>query len=267
MPKLLKPAPRTPSSRVLSAYEKNQLRRYGFDPESTDQYGERPAEYITGKTTFLGQELMVSPAILIPRPETEELVELVQQDFLNKADWPSSKTLQIGDIGTGSGAIGLSLLRFFEEQQQPAVVTLVDVSAEALNVARENFNQLFNDRSLFGSVEFIQSDLLAGLPKGQRFDYLVANLPYIPSGRITQLASSVKDFEPLAALDGGEDGLRLIAQLLDQSKTRLTSSGKIYLELNDTHTQEKIQAIAMGYQAKVFLDQFGKNRFAVLEIT
>lgn len=248
------------SSRSLSAVEKNWLRKHGIDPADIDQYGEMPVEYITGKAMFLDQEFIVSPEVLIPRIETEALVELVKQDFLRKP----VKT--VADIGTGSGVIGLSLLKFFEEQQVSVELWLTDISSVALAVAKENYHELFPKGLEFSKVNFLVSDLLTEF-SDQKFDCLIANLPYIPENRISKLAASVKDFEPHQALAGGLDGLKYVNQLLTQAKEHSNPSGIIYLEVDDSHDLTTLKKVADGYSIKTFPDQQGKHRIVRLKLT
>ena len=261
------------NSRDLSSYEKNHLLRAGISPTEIDRYGEMPVEYITGKVEFLGKEFSVSPAVLIPRVETEELVELIWQDLSNRADQVNQadlakqshqlEPLQLIEIGTGSGVIGLSLASLLEQQQLAFQLTLTDLSHSALEVAKLNFQNLFDNQLNHGQLSFKQTDLLAEIDRVNNFDYIIANLPYVPTTRLNQLDSSVKDFEPLKALDGGETGLRLITQLLHLAKHYLKKTGKIYLEVDDTHTQSVLEQISPDFEIKVKLDQFGKNRFAI----
>jgi release factor glutamine methyltransferase len=253
------------NSRKLTTYEKNHLRKFGFDLEEIDQHGEKPVEYITGKTIFLAQEFIVDQRVLIPRIETEQLVELIKQDLLNK-QLPTQEILSIIEIGTGSGVIGLSLAKFLQEQQQPAKLILTDIDPAALAVAKKNFSQLFPHPQELIELELIESDLLVNLPNFKA-DLIVANLPYIPTERLSELDESVRNFEPKSALDGGKNGWQYIGELLNQVPNYLKSNGKIYLEIDDTHTQQQLTNLVEGYQVKVLSDQFDKNRFATLELT
>lgn len=249
------------STRQLSPFEKNHLLRFGVDPEGIAQYGEMPVEYITGKTVFLGQEFLVTPDVLIPRVETEELVELIEREY--QASQVHPQILRVIDVGTGSGVIGLSLAKFFEAQKQKFELTLTDVSSKALVIAQQNCATLFPRSAQHGQVTFVKSDLLTNVPKNDTFDFIVANLPYIPKARLDQLDASVKDFEPMIALDGGPDGLKYIALLLDQVKSVLKPGGKIYLEVDETHTFQSFQPFATEYDFQLLKDQFERNRFVV----
>ena len=145
-----------------------------------------------------------------------------------------------------------------------------------MRIARENFHLLqtklaeqrsdTNFSKSSTNVTFIQSNLLESLPAGLKVDIMLANLPYIPSGRIPQLANSVRAFEPLLALDGGQDGLQLIHQLLHQANSVMKKKGVCWLEIDDTHTTESILAdkelIAKGWRVETLKDSFGRTRFA-----
>lgn len=160
-----------------------------------------PLEYLLGVTTFAGHRIEVSPSVLIPRPETEILLDAVVS-LIEPAGLP------VLDVGTGSGILALALAKKF-----PALeIVAVDVSAEALKQARGNTSSAPN-------VRLVQSDLLADSTLPERFQLIVANLPYIPSGDIAGLMREVQ-FEPRLALDGGPDGLDLMRRLIAQSVGR-----------------------------------------------
>ena len=137
--------------------------------------------------------------------------------------------------------------------------------AAALAMAQKNWQKF---EAKFASLpeklpapQFLTSDLLANWPIDQSIDLLIANLPYIPKERLAMLDSSVRDFEPLLALDGGADGLRLVDRLLNQAKSRLVPDGVIWLEVDETHTPEQLQALRPEYHYEFFSDSFGKARF------
>ncbi|MBX3085248.1 MAG: peptide chain release factor N(5)-glutamine methyltransferase [Anaerolineae bacterium] len=169
-----------------------------------------PVAYILGKRGFFDRDFRVNSHVLIPRPETEHVVE-------SALSWAQGRgKLHIIDIGTGSGVIALSIAAKLSESS----VIASDVSAAALLVARENGLGLNN-------VTYLQSDLLAGIVG--TFDIICANLPYIATGELNLL--EVAKFEPHVALDGGSDGLLLIRRLLDQAPTRLRRPGLMLLEM------------------------------------
>lgn len=250
------------SKRQLSAYEKNHLHSHGIDFESIDSYGEMPVEYITNTVKFLGRVYRVTQDTLIPRIETEELVEHIAQEFLSM---PFKKLTQIkaADVGTGSGVIGLSLLDYSERSKISLDMTLTDISGRALTVARENYQRLFPKNLRYGSIRFHEGDLLSGISKSEQYAFIVANLPYIPTNRISSLQTSVKDFEPILALDGGKWGFDLVQRLTHDARSFLMPGGKLFLEVDDTHGSELFLRNVPEYQWQFLSDQFQKQRFAV----
>lgn len=206
-----------------------------------------PLAYIVGFQPFCGMDIAVSPAVLIPRPETEDLVELVCRAFAPHA------AIRILDLCTGSGCIALALARAFKQ----ARVTASDVSSAALQVARTNAHT----HQLETRIQFVQSNLFERL-EGP-FDLIVSNPPYIPSGDIPALAREVQR-EPTLALDGGADGLLLTRQILD-ALPRFAAPGCVLgLELCLGQPAGVAQALcARGWQAEVKKDIFGIDRFVL----
>ena len=195
---------------------------------------QKPPEYTMEKAIFYGQEFIVSPDILIPRIETEEIINMVPEPKI------------IADVGCGCGCIGITLAKKFPD----ATVYLSDISEAALKIARRNSKK----------ETIITSDLLSHYPKNLYFDAIVANLPYIPTDRINKLPGSVKNFEPHLALDGGPNGTTLINKLLSQLPKHLKPGGLAILEIDDTHTLKDFK-IPKNFKAKIKKDQFGRNRF------
>jgi release factor glutamine methyltransferase len=179
--------------------------------------GGEPISYIIGSVGFYGRSFDVDPRVLVPRPETEHLIEAVMDDL--KARKKTNGTLV--DVGTGSGAIAITLACEFSELE----VFATDVSAEALEVARRNAAS----NNVFQHVTFLHGDLLAPLARFGRVDAIVANLPYIPAGELPRSPNPVA-FEPVVALDGGDDGLHLYRRLLDQIPAAVTPGASIFLE-------------------------------------
>ncbi len=173
-----------------------------------------PVHYITGKKEFYNHTFKVNPAVLIPRPETEEMVEAVLKQS------PRGVALTVADVGTGSGCIGISLGLERPEWR----VTAIDLSAAALDIGRENAARLGAV-----NVSFVQSDLFAALP-GQ-FDIIVSNPPYVDHGAKNALQVEVRKFEPPLALFAAERGLAVIRELVAQSAERLRPSGVIFCEI------------------------------------
>ena len=211
-----------------------------------------PLAYILERRDFYDLTLWVTPAVLIPRPETEMLVE-------RALDWlRAHPRARIADIGTGSGAIALALAR-----HAPPTVTLyaTDISPQALAVARENARRL----GLEGRVVFLHGDLLAPLP--EPIDLLVANLPYVPAPVRDDLMPEVREYEPAAALFSDADGLAHIRALLDQAPARMQSGGCILLEIG--HDQgARARAIAQAAfphaHVQIHPDLAGRDR--ILEV-
>jgi release factor glutamine methyltransferase len=176
--------------------------------------GGEPVAYLLGSAGFRRLTLKVDARVLVPRPETEVLVELVL------ARLPERGTLL--DVGTGSGAIALAVA----DERADARVTAVDVSADALALARENRDAL----GLADRVELYASDLYAGLPDGARFDVVAANPPYISDGD-PRLDPRVRDHEPHVAIFAGADGLDLIRRLVAGACERLVRGGTLAIEV------------------------------------
>lgn len=240
------------SVRIFTPVEKNHLLKFGFNLTNLAPYGEMPVEYITGKAQFLHNYLTVNQQVLIPRVETEELVEKIVKLYQDQTK------ISFLEVGTGSGAIGLSLFKIFSALGIEVNCTLTDISPTALQVAQENLNNLIKTNQQ-DKIKLVQSDLLTSLNEVE-FDFCVANLPYIPTARLKNLAPSVKDFEPQLALDGGADGLMIIKKLLTELQAK-NFQGDLFLEVDDTHTKEKL--FELGFNLKeVWSDSLGNNRFA-----
>ena len=185
-----------------------------------------PLPYITGRQAFYGLDFFVNPDVLIPRPETELLVEECIQ-WLEAH--PSRR--KVADIGTGSGVIAVCLADHFQDIN----IYAVDISEKALQLAGQNANLFHVDKR----IRFCQSNLLENCH--EQFDLIAANLPYIPTSTLKELA--VARFEPLLALDGGENGLDFISKLLTQSPNRLRPGGMIILEI-EANQSEDVQQLA-----------------------
>lgn len=255
------------SVRQLTGYEKNQLISHGFNPEDETlllKLGDQPVEYFVGEVKFGDLKFQVDQRVLIPRVETEELVELIEKDILQNEKRP----LNLVEVGTGSGAIGLSLAYFLEQQKIPYNLMLIDISEEALAVAKANAKRILSTQKLIGKINFLQGNLLENFSKQPKtkIDYLIANLPYIPSARLEKLATSVKNYEPRLALDGGPDGFNLIRKLVKQAEKFLAGSGKLFLEVDDTHTSELFTEFLDIWEIKHNKDFQGKNRFVVMTL-
>jgi release factor glutamine methyltransferase len=193
-----------------------------------------PAQYITGHQEFWGLDLIVSPAVLVPRPETEHVVETVSglawqasggEERRAGMPVPQKPALRIVDVGTGSGAIALALAKEFPQ----AEIHATDISPEALEVARANAAR----HQLSARIRFHQSDLLAGV-RPEQFDFVVSNPPYVGQSEEEQVQLEVRKFEPRHAVFAGPTGLEVIERLVPQARSGLRSGGWLVFEISGT---------------------------------
>ena len=210
-----------------------------------------PVPYITGNAPFYGFDIHVNPAVLIPRPETEELVG-------RAVSWVGPRSgLRVVDVGTGSGCIAIALARHLP----PTILLASDLSLKAIQVARLNAQKLAKQ-----SITFVQSDLLAAL--GGPFDLIVANLPYVADDEWTIIDDGVKWYEPSLALSGGEDGLDLFRALLRQAAVRLRPGGAVFLEIG-WRQGSAVRQLAGDFfplaDIKVFTDLTGQDRIVQIQ--
>lgn len=212
-----------------------------------------PIPYIIGHAPFFGLEFHVSPAVLIPRPETEHLVELA-------IAWARPRdAVQVVDVGTGSGCIAVSLATRLSQAQ----ITAVDISPHALTIARQNAQRHAPDR-----IQFLCGSLLS--PLSHTVDLIVANLPYVTDAEWPDLDDGVKLFEPAVALKGGPDGLAIIAELLHQATTRLNPNGLILLEIGwqqGPAARALAQTIFPQADVQITSDLAGHDRIVKIEFT
>ncbi|NGQ95541.1 peptide chain release factor N(5)-glutamine methyltransferase [Brevibacillus sp. SYP-B805] len=195
-----------------------------------------PIQYVLGTQAFYGREFEVGPGVLIPRPETEILVEqiLLHAERL----WPDSPPLAVADIGTGSGAISLTLA---SERPHWRVVT-VDISDDALAIAGRNAQRL----GVSERVTFLQGDLLEPLKeRGLKLDILASNPPYIPSPDVDQLDREVRGYEPRLALDGGDDGLDCYRRICAELPRLLNEQALVGFEVG-IHQARDVAALLMA---------------------
>jgi release factor glutamine methyltransferase len=206
--------------RELTAEE---IQRY--DDAITRRATGLPAQYITGHQEFWGMDFIVTPAVLIPRPETEHVVETVLQRWRDGRPRPSSSTtFRIVDVGTGSGAIALALAK----ELPTAEIHATDISSDALEVARANAAR----HELGPRIQFHQTDLLGGLD-GQ-FDFVVSNPPYVGESEEDSVQLEVRKFEPGNAVFAGPTGLEVIERLIPQARSALKPGGFLIFEISGT---------------------------------
>ena len=209
----------------------------------------KPAQYIIGQADFYGMQLTVDERVLIPRPETEELVELIL------AENPETN-LSVLDIGTGSGAIALALAK----NRAAWSVTAADISQEALDLASENAkNQKFN-------IFFKKSDCFAEI--SEKYDIIVSNPPYISREDESEVGLNVLYSEPHLALFADEDGLAIYRRIAEDAKDYLKDGGKIYLEIGYKQGQsvpELFRKHLPERRVRTLKDQFGQDRMVVVD--
>jgi len=242
----------------LLAYPEQQL-----DPEQGAAFqsyldrraGHEPLAYLTGRRWFYGLELEVTPDALIPRPETELLVE----QALRWLSQDRRGLRRVVDVGTGSGAIAVAVA---SRTSQDVEIVAIDASPQALALARRNAQRCgVPDR-----IQFLPGDLLE--PLTEPADLILANLPYIPSADLAGLMPEVRDYEPAAALDGGPDGLRPIERLLAQAGDHLRADGALFLEIGYDQG-ERACSLAQRYfpdaRLNIHQDLAGLERLLVVQ--
>lgn len=244
--------------RPLTSLELDTLR-----PMVKRRASHEPLQYICGKGAFMSRDFMVSPSVLIPRSETEELVSMILKDN------PEGSSLRVLDIGTGSGCIITTLAA-----ERPSWECYgIDISSEALDVARENA-QLYQANVNFFGMDLFElagsgSDLAwtgsnalkSGVNFPETFDLIVSNPPYIHPDEAASMDPQVLNYEPSLALFA-EDPLKVIDAILTYAGRALSEHGRLYCELNPAYT-EQIYALSLNYlrTSEVRLDDAGKLRF------
>ncbi len=256
---------------ILLSYVLNKSRVYLFSNDNQqitideiNKYKElverrlnsEPIAYIVGKKEFYGLDFIVNQDVLIPRPETEHLVEyiisIIEKDSI------------MLDICTGSGCIPIAV-RY--NSSYSVITHLSDVSVSALRIAEKNYQQIFKEQP----ISFV-SDIFKSIPIENRYDVISANPPYIKSYVINELKSNVKDYEPLIALDGGIDGLKYYKEILSNAYPFLKKSGRLVLEIDDYVYKDILvyltsSSVLNQYDKsslEVIKDYAGKNRVLVL---
>lgn len=194
-----------------------------------------PAQYITGHQEFWGLDLIVSPAVLIPRPETEHVIETVLH-LTREAELLAPKIL---DVGTGSGCIALSLAH----ELRRAEVYACDISSEALEVARANAARL----ELESRIKFRESDLLDVYATTDTFDFIVSNPPYVAERDFDSIEAQVRRFEPHNAVFGGETGFDIYRKLIPQAREHMRDGGWLVMEIGQG-MEDEIRTMLNGWR-------------------
>ncbi len=218
-----------------------------------------PVAYLVGHREFMGLDFAVDRRALIPRPETELLVEAALADLRARMSI-HAQTASVADVGTGSGAIALSLARL---EPRAAPIYALDISTDALDLARENARRL----GVAERVTFLRSDLLDALP--QPVDMLLANLPYVARHDQGELAIDVRRYEPELALYGDEDGLALLRRFFAQAPTYVNLEATIGVEFG-YNQRNAVEALARSAfpngRIRVGADYAGWDRFALIHL-
>ena len=239
----------TLSQFLLNLRQEAKVTFEDLEPELLRLSKFEPLQQITGVAEFLGEEFIVTKDTLIPRPETEELVELILVENLEDK-------LKVLDIGTGSGAIALALAK----NRPDWSVTAADISQDALELASENAkNQNLN-------IFFKKSDCFAEI--SEKYDIIVSNPPYISREDESEVGLNVLHSEPHLALFADEDGLAIYRRIAEDAKDYLTDGGKIYLEIGYKQGQS-ISALFRKHlpekRVRTLKDQFGQDRMVVVD--
>lgn len=217
-----------------------------------------PLQYILGKTSFYGFDIMVNDKVLIPRQETELLVEKVISDIKSQ----SLKEVSVFEIGTGSGCIAIALTKMLKLNNVNVKVYSTDISDDALKIAEKNseLNGL-----IAGEIKFIVKDIFEIEKLSRNFDYIVSNPPYIPFDVYTKLEKEVKDYEPMIALTDKENGLKFYERIFKIASAE-TFNGKIYCETGFDQ-KEDLEKILLQYNfsSYCFYKDYSGN-FRILEV-
>jgi len=198
-----------------------------------------PTAYILGAKEFYGRTFRVDRRVLVPRPDTEAMVEVA----LGRTR-PRSMSMRALDLCTGSGCVAITLAR----ERPTSTVVAVDISEDALAVARDNAARLgaYN-------VAFRRGDLFAAVDSSCRFDLVTANAPYIASGELPTLAPDVREFEPRLALDGGDDGLDVVRAIVAEAPAHLAPGGVLAVEVGKGHAPAVVEMFVRAAIAEIEL--------------
>lgn len=228
-----------------------------------DEYRERivqrskfkPTAYIIGKKAFFDSEFHVNESVLIPRPETEELVAWVLEEYPNKEN-----SLEVLDLCSGSGCIGISLAKARKEWN----ISFTDASESALEINKKNIQEILNTEKSF---ELYYGDLFSPIPDETKFDLIVSNPPYIPEADKPTIMPDVIDYEPHLALFVS-DFQGFHTKILTEAKTKLKPEGRLYLETHPRYsTWIKEAALSLGYsEADLKKDLSGRDSFVRLKV-
>jgi release factor glutamine methyltransferase len=192
-----------------------------------------PVAYLVGRREFYSLDFEVNSDVLIPRPETELLVVALLDDFKKRP--ASEATIQIADVGTGSGILAVCAAKYIPNSH----VTAIDISPAALAVARRNAER----HGVTDRITFVEGNILSTEPAEPRFDYIASNPPYVSTAEMAQLDRDVRNHEPEVALRAGDKGTEVIARLTEQASVRLKPSGVLLIEVSPMIASEVEQLV------------------------
>ncbi len=250
----------------ITGFSTRQLRRLLHQEMLADDVGKikdilaqlktgKPYQHILGEAEFYGRTFKVSKNVLIPRPETEELVEIAITEIKNSPLFSGRKNFRVLDIGTGSGIIPVTIKCKFPE----AEVSAVDISQEALDVARHNAETHQT------KIRFIQSDFLEETTN-EVWDVIISNPPYIGKEEENEISDGVKKFEPLTALFSPVDDPLIFYRKIAETATRhLSDNGMIFLEINQKFGKETLDLFRQFRFSELIRDLSGNDRFVVVK--
>lgn len=226
----------------------------------------KPIQYITGKQEFWSRDFVLNDEVLVPRPETELLIETIIVDaeklFLNAES--EGRSLRILDVGTGSGIIAITIKNILRS----AIVVATDISYGALKIAKLNSSINVQRDNIYGNIRFIEADIFQAfsdslVEKKKAFDIIVANPPYISSVEIDRLQPEVSKWEPRVALDGGDRGTEIIEKIIRAAWEYLIPGGMLLIETGESQKEELIKIIdscGKYVSTKFINDCSGKER-------
>jgi release factor glutamine methyltransferase len=245
----------------LHAHPERQLstdEQSRYDQALTERERGVPTQYITGHQEFWGMDFIVTPAVLIPRPETEHVIETVLEWVRVRRALLSADSLRIVDVGTGSGCIALALAK----ELPHAEIHATEISPAALEIARANAAR----HQLEARIQFHQTDLLQGLERGG-FDFVVSNPPYVGESEEDQVQLEVRKYEPRNAVFAGATGLEAIERLIPQAHDSLKRGGWLVMEISGT-IAERVRELLAGWEdVRVANDLQGIPRVISARIT
>jgi release factor glutamine methyltransferase len=249
-----------------------------FQQEKFENYRHRrkagePLQYILGTCNFMGLELAVNPSVLIPRPETEQLVDAalkLEGDSPLELKVKGTVPFRVLDLGTGSGNIAIALAKFVAQSQ----IVSIDISAQALEVARANACR----HGVEDRIQFIHDDVLTSLQarrspwasacNSKVFDLIISNPPYIPTGQLSSLPRDVQQ-EPASALDGGEDGLNFYRIIIKYTPCLLREGACLMMEFGDGQARaikKLVEAQKAFTNIEIIQDLAGRDRIIVVKM-